>query len=385
MLKYLKYFIPGFTGIVTIITFLMGTYYPTIFLLIFSLIVILGDFLINRDSEVQQFSYPNILNFSIYTNLPILFVLVFFVVSIFSNHLPIWYIDGFKTIFNVDFIQLKNSFNLIDKVSIIIQTFLIGGAMSIAGGHELAHRKKNKFDMFVGNWLLAFSWDCTFAIEHVYGHHKNVCLPEDPATGKRGENIYLFILKAIVKEQIGGWKIEINRLKRKGVNSFSFHNRMIIGYLRSLTITILAFTFGGITGMLTVLLVAILSKSSLEAINFVEHYGLVRERGKPVRMRHSWNSNHFFSSIYLYNVTRHSDHHRASIIKFWELNPCDESAPTLPYGYLGMLYLVLIVPFLYQRIMEKELISWDLNYANAEERKLASIQNVSSRIIDLKL
>jgi len=35
--------------------------------------------------------------------------------------------------------------------------------------------------------------------------------------------------------------------------------------------------------------------------------------------------------------------------------------------------------------MVKKLIDWDLNYANAEERKLASIQNVSSRIIDLKL
>ena len=385
MLKYLKYFIPGFTGIITIITFLMGEYYPTFFLIGFSLFIIIGDFIFPKDKEIQQFSYPSLLNLSIYVNLPILFFLVLLVVSIFSNSLPQWYIDIFNSYIYIDFIQIKNSFNLIDKVSIIIQTFLIGGAMSIAGGHELAHRKKNKFDMFVGNWLLAFSWDCTFAIEHVYGHHKNVCLPEDPATGKRGENIYLFILKAIVKEQVGGWKIEINRLKRKGVNSFSFHNRMIIGYLRSLTITILAFTFGGITGMLTVLLVALLSKSSLEAINFVEHYGLVRERGKPVRMRHSWNSNHFFSSIYLYNVTRHSDHHRASIIKFWELNPCDESAPTLPYGYLGMLYLVLIAPFMYQRIMEKELISWDLNYANAEERKLASIQNVSSRIRDLKL
>ena len=230
--------------------------------------------------------------------------------------------------------------------------------------------KKNKFDMFVGNWLLAFSWDCTFAIEHVYGHHKNVCFPEDPATGKRGENIYLFILKAIVKEQVGGWKIEINRLKRKGVNSFSFHNRMIIGYLRSLTITILAFTFGGITGMLTVLLVAILSKSSLEAINFVEHYGLVRERGKPIRMRHSWNSNHFFSSIYLYNVTRHSDHHRNTNLKFWELKPRDKDAPMLPYGYLTMLYLVLFVPFLYNRIMKKELVNWDQNYANDFERNL---------------
>ena len=364
---------------------LMGENFPTYFLIGFSIFIIVGDIIFPKDNEIQLISFPNILNLSIYINLLILFILVSLVVSIFSNNLSQLYINIFNSLVYIDFIQIKNSFHLLDKISIIIQTVLFIGMLGTVPGHELTHRKKSKFDMFVGNWLLAFSWDCTFAIEHVYGHHKNVCLPEDPATGKRGENIYLFILKAIVKEQIGGWKIEINRLKRKGVNSFSFHNRMIIGYLRSLTITILAFTFGGITGMLTVLLVAILSKSSLEAINFVEHYGLVRERGKPVRMRHSWNSNHFFSSIYLYNVTRHSDHHRASILKFWELNPCDESAPTLPYGYLGMLYLLLIAPFLYQRIMAKKIIDWDLNYANAEERKLASIQNVSSRIIDLKL
>jgi len=212
--------------------------------------------------------------------------------------------------------------------------------LGIVTGHELTHRKNNEFDMFVGNWLLAFSWDCTFAIEHVYAHHKNVCLPEDPATGKRGENIYLFILKAIVKEQVGGWKIEINRLKRNGVNSLSFHNRMIIGYLRSLMITMIAFIIGGVNGIFCFLLCALLAKSFLEAINYTEHYGLVRERGKPIRMRHSWNSNHLLSSLYLCNVTRHSDHHRTSILKFWELNPCDDSAPTLPYGYLGMLYLL---------------------------------------------
>ena len=69
--------------------------------------------------------------------------------------------------------------------------------MSLVAGHEMAHRKKNKFDLFIGNWLLAFSCDCNFAIEHVYGHHKNVCLPEDPASSKRGENIYAFILRGI--------------------------------------------------------------------------------------------------------------------------------------------------------------------------------------------
>jgi len=382
LLKYLKYFIPGFTGIITIITFLMGEYYPTFFLIGFSLFIIIGDVIFPRDKEIQQFSYPSLLNLSIYVNLPILFILVLLVVSIFSNNLPQWYIDTFNSYIYIDFIQIKNSFNIIDKISMIVQTTLSIGMLGIVAGHELTHRKNNKFDMFVGNWLLAFSWDCTFAIEHVYGHHKNVCLPEDPATGKRGENIYLFILKAIVKEQVGGWKIEINRLKRKGVNSFSFHNRMIIGYLRSLMITMIAFIIGGVNGMVCFLLCALLAKSFLEAINYTEHYGLVRERGKPIRMRHSWNSNHLLSSLYLCNVTRHSDHHRSSNLKFWELNPCNDSAPTLPYGYLGMLYLLLIAPFLYHRIMAKKIIDWDLNYANAEERKLSSIQNVSSRIIE---
>ena len=83
-------------------------------------------------------------------------------------------------------------------------------------------------------------------------------------------------------------------------------NRMIIGYMRSLSITILTFMFGGVVGMLTFLLCALLAKLFLEAINYIEHYGLIRERGKPVRMRHSWNSNHFFSSIHV-NITCNYD------------------------------------------------------------------------------
>jgi hypothetical protein len=346
MFKYLKYFFPAFITVILIFTYLQGRFYPTIFLLIFSFVIIIGDLFI-KDNGLQKFSYPNILNLSIYINLPILFILVFFVVSIFSNHLPIWYIDGFKTILNIDFIQLKKSFNLIDKISIIINT-----------------------TFFIGNWLLSFSWDCNFAIEHVYGHHKHACLPEDPASAKRGENIYSFILKAIINEQISGWKIESDRLQRKKLGLFSIQNRMIIGYIRSLSITILIFMFGGVVGMLAFLLCALLAKSFLEAINYVEHYGLVRERGKPVCMRHSWNSNHFFSSIYLYNVTRHSDHHRNTNLKFWELKPIDKDAPMLPYGYLTMLYLVLFAPFLYNRIMKKELVNWDQDYANDFERSL---------------
>ena len=374
MLKYLKHFLPAFTAILYLLAISIGEYYPTIFLIGFSLFIIIGDYIFPKDKNIQQFSYPSILNPSLYLNLPILFIIVILTISILSNNLPQWHINFLDAYYSMDFISLKKSFNIIDKIALIIQSTLFIGILGVVPGHELTHRIKNKFDMFIGNWLLAFSWDCTFAVEHVYGHHKNACLPDDPASAKRGENIYLFIIKAIYTEHIDGWKIEINRLKTNGVNPFSFNNRMFVGYCRSLLITILAFLIGGWIGILYFLICALLAKSFLETINYVEHYGLVREKGKRMQMRHSWNSNHLLSSVFLCNVTRHSDHHRRASLKFWELHPCPENAPMTPYGYLAMLYIVLLAPFLYQRIMEKKLIDWDLNYASTEEKKLINIK-----------
>ena len=368
ILKYCKYFIPSVTGILFIIFILMGQNYPTYFFIIWSLFLFIGDYFLPKDKEIQKFSFPAILNFSIYINLPILVCLIFLVISVFGDNSPNWYIEGFYSMFNVDFFQVADSFTLLDKISIVFQTTLLIGILGTVPGHELTHRKQNKFDMFIGNWMLAFSWDCTFAIEHVYGHHKDVCLEEDPASAKRGENIYFFVIRASCLEQISGWRLEAERLKRRNRNVLSIHNRMIIGFSRSLMITILAFIFGGLIGMASFLLCAFIAKLFLEAINYIEHYGLVRERGKPVEMRHSWNSNHFLSSIYLCNVTRHSDHHRSTKLNFWELNPTHDDAPLLPYGYLSMLYLVFITPFLYKKIMAKKLAYWDQNSATEYER-----------------
>ena len=368
--KYLKYFIPSITGLFTILAFSMGEYYPTCFFISFSLFIILGDYFFGKDKKVESFSYPGLLNFSLYINLPILFLLIIFVSSLFSHHLSSGYIYLVNQLLSIDLLFLKESFNIIDKISIIAQTGLSIGMYGTIPGHELTHRKKNKLDMFFGNWLLAFSWDCTFAIEHVYGHHKNVCLDTDPASAKRGENIYLFIFRAIYREHIDGWVIEKKRLKRSKNYFFGLHNRMLVGYFRSMSITIIIFFLLGFSGMITFLFLALFGKILLEAINYIEHYGLVRVEGRPVELRHSWNSNHSLGSLYLFNVTRHSDHHRAPNLKFWELNPCNENAPTLPYGYLAMLYLVLIAPPIYNRIMDRKLIDWDLNFASHEEKHL---------------
>tara|TARA_B100001179_G_scaffold110116_1_gene78555 strand:+ start:199 stop:1008 length:810 start_codon:yes stop_codon:yes gene_type:complete len=253
------------------------------------------------------------------------------------------------------------------------------GTMGTVSGHELVHRKKDKFDLFMGNWLLAMSWDCAFAVEHVYGHHKNVGLDIDPATAKRGENIYAFIIRAIVKEQKDAWLIELDQLKRRDMSVLSLNNRMIFGYLRSIIITAISFLVGGIGGMLIFLLCAFVAKSLLEVINYSEHYGLVRVPGEIVQPRHSWNSNSTMSSIYLYNVTRHSSHHEKANLKYWELRAY-EGAPMMPQGYLTMLYLAIFAPYFFHRMMAKKLIEWDNKYATEKEKILASEQNKNSGV-----
>ena len=376
MMKYIKYFISTILLFSVIYISPVGSYYPTYFFIGFSLMIILGDFLLKKDITIEKYSYPILINLPIYINLFLLFILLSMVIYVFSDHNSIWLASFFNKYLFIDLIHFKNSITAIDKVSLIATTSLFIGIMGTVPGHELTHRKRDKFDMFFGNWLLSLSWDCAFAIEHVYGHHKNVGLPSDPATAKRGENIYFFILKASVKEQIDAWKIENEHVKRRGYNPYSIHNRMVLGYLRSISIMIAAYFIGGSTGVLTFLLCAFIAKALLEVINYTEHYGLVREPGKPVEPKHSWNSNDLMSSILLYNVTRHSAHHEKANLKFWELQSYP-NAPMMPQGYLSMLYLAIFLPYFYHKIMAKKLIHWDLNHASNEERKIASTQNAN--------
>ena len=379
MVKYLKYFLSTLFIFLAIYICPGGSNYPTYSFVGFSLIIILGDLVLGEDLSLEKYSYPLLIHIPLYLNLFLLLIFISMVVFVLGNHNPMWLINGFNNYLHIDLIYMKNSVTLLDKISLVAIASLYIGVMGTVSGHELTHRKRDKVDMFLGNWLLSLSWDCAFAIEHVYGHHKNVGLSSDPATARRGENIYAFIIGASINEHKDAWIIELDHLKRRGQNSFGLHNRMIIGYLRSLLITFMAYAIGGFIGMCFYLLCAFIAKSLLEVINYTEHYGLVREHNKPVCPRHSWNSNNVMSSIVLYNVTRHSAHHEKSNVKFWELKTYPNS-PMIPYGYLSMLYLALFLPFIYHRVMAKKLIDWDLNYASSGEREIAMLANKNSGI-----
>ena len=100
-------------------------------------------------------------------------------------------------------------------------------------GHELVHRTSKKLDCEVGNWALAAAWNPAFAIEHVYGHHKNVgILEEDPVTAKANQSPFVFAFKAFFGEHVHAWGIESRQLKRRKQPVFSLYNRLVVGYIR---------------------------------------------------------------------------------------------------------------------------------------------------------
>ena len=378
-MKYLKYYISPITIILAIYTCSSGAYHSTLFFIGFSLFIILGDIFVREDANEDKYSHVYLLDLPMYINFPLLMILVAITVFVLSNDPSIAFADILKNYLSIDLVNMRQSMTLSDSIFLTALTGLFIGIMGTVPGHELVHRKKSKFDMFMGNWLLAFSWDCAFAVEHVYGHHKHVGLPSDPATAKRGENIYLFILRAIIKEQKDAWNIELSQARRREQPLFSIHNRMLIGYLKSLSITCIAYLIGGFSGLLIFLLCAFIAKSLLEVINYSEHYGLIRVSGEPVYPRHSWNSNSTMSSIYLYNVTRHSSHHEKANLKYWELRSYND-APMMPQGYLTMLYMALFLPYFFHKMMAKKLVEWDKSYATDRERVLALEQNKKSGI-----
>jgi alkane 1-monooxygenase len=267
----------------------------------------------------------------------------------------------------------------------------IGGILSIGitfaalgtnVGHELTHRTTDRGAMFAGRWLLALTFDAEFAIEHVYGHHRRLATPADPATARRGEHFYRYLLRSVTGQSRSAFARQ--RLDTLGHGTWSLHNRYLRGWLMSAAIVAAFWLAAGPVGALVFVMSALAGRSVLEAVNYFEHYGLVRDPELPVEPRHSWNSNKRLSNAVLFNLARHSHHHAEGDAQFWQLRAYPE-APTLPYGYLTSMLLVFLLPGWYRNRMTPLLLEWDRRHATPTERRLAVAANRQSGVAALQL
>ncbi|MBU3740714.1 MAG: alkane 1-monooxygenase [Candidatus Kapabacteria bacterium] len=229
----------------------------------------------------------------------------------------------------------------------VLSTGIVTGGIGITIAHELGHRQA-VVERLLGYVLLAEVGYLHFVLEHVQGHHRNVGLDEDPATARRGEPAYRFILRSAVGQWFHAWGIEAQRLRALGRSPLSLSNRVIRWAVLPVVLLTGCITFWG--PMIAVLLVgqSVVAIALLELVNYVEHYGLVRAEIKPgvrdrVRAIHSWESRYVASNAILFKLQRHADHHLLPHRRYQSLRLHDES-PQLPHGYPLMIMLALVPP-----------------------------------------
>ncbi|MQY08815.1 alkane 1-monooxygenase [Actinomadura macrotermitis] len=263
----------------------------------------------------------------------------------------------------------------IDKIGLALTMGAVGG-IGINTAHELGH-KKDDLERWLSKIALAQTAYGHFYIEHNRGHHVRVATSEDPASSRLGEGFWRFLPRSVWGSFRSGWHLEKARLARLGEGPWTLRNDVLNAWAMTLVL------FGGLLAafgpaVLPYLLVqAVFGFSLLEVVNYLEHYGLLRQKTATGRYerctpQHSWNSNNIASNVLLYHLQRHSDHHANPTRRYQALRHFDE-APELPSGYATMIVLAYVPP-LWRRVMDKRVIAHyggDASRANIQPGKHA--------------
>ena len=264
----------------------------------------------------------------------------------------------------------------LDKLGLAVSIGCIGG-IGINTAHELGH-KKESHERWLSKIALAQSFYGHFYIEHNRGHHVRVATPEDPASSRFGESFYQFWPRTVAGSLRSAWKLEKRRYARRKQHPFRLGNDVLNAWLMSAVLWGALVAWLGV-GILPFLVVqAVVGFSLLEVVNYMEHYGMLRQKvGVGERQRyervdpsHSWNSNNIATNVLLYHLQRHSDHHANPTRRYQTLRDFEES-PVLPTGYAGMIVLA-IVPAIWRRVMDPRVVAHfdgDLRRANLSPRK----------------
>jgi alkane 1-monooxygenase len=225
------------------------------------------------------------------------------------------------------------------------------GVIGINVAHELGHRKERPHQI-TAFLLLATSLYTQFFIEHNKGHHRHVATLKDPATARLNESLYVFIVRSMMGTLRGAFKLD--------------RQLFFLGMGLHLLLIGVFYFFVGPQAALGFIGAALFGAANLEAVNYIEHYGLLRNinpSGRPekVQPHHSWNSNHYLGRKILFELTRHSDHHAHASRPYYDLRNFEE-APVLPTGYPGMMVLSLVPP-LFFKVMNPRVEKWRANFS----------------------
>jgi len=285
------------------------------------------------ENEVNNRLKNKLFDWLLYLNVPIVYALLFY---------------GFY-VFSMAELQQYEYVGLIISMGILLAT----NAVNVA--HELGHRKST-FERVLTRLLLLPCLYMHFTLEHNRGHHKYVATPKDPATAKKGQMLYHFWVTSVFGQYVNAWRIQLADLKKMQLNFFSFKNKLLLFIIAQIGYLAAVYLFFGVWSFVLALIAGIISFLFLETINYIEHYGLLRNNingtYEKVQHKHSWNSDHIIGRIILYELTLHSDHHYKASKKYQILESKTRS-PRLPFGYPTAILIAFIPPLWFYIIHPK--------------------------------
>jgi alkane 1-monooxygenase len=235
-------------------------------------------------------------------------------------------------------------------LSLVIAIGVVAGLFGMLAAHEAIH-SHSRLDRFFGVAMLAAMSYPQFRVAHIHGHHRHAACARDPTTARRGESYYGFVFRSVTTQFLTAWRHE--EWRRRRLSRSLFANRVFRDMLLMLALYALV---GAILGARAVLFFAgesILSIAALSLFDYVAHYGLMRAPGERLGDRHSWNASHAVGNALLFNMGRHSDHHRHAAGPYQTLDAMADQ-PELPAGYAGSMLLALIPP-LWRKVMDRRL------------------------------
>ena len=225
----------------------------------------------------------------------------------------------------------------------------VTGAQGITYAHELGHSRRRK-DRALAWMLMASVGYAHFMVEHYRGHHRRAATRDDPATARRGESLWAFLPRTLVGSWRSAWALEAERLAQRGQGWHRSPLAWAVGAQAAGWVALAA--LGGPWALLFWTVQAAYAVFLLETINYIEHYGLERERHgtarEPFGATHAWNTDACLTNCLLLNLQRHSDHHMHPAKPYATLEALP--SPQLPTGYAGCLFLAMVPP-LWRRVM----------------------------------
>jgi alkane 1-monooxygenase len=225
----------------------------------------------------------------------------------------------------------------------------VSGGQGITFAHELGH-SRSRIDRALGWVLMGSVLYAHFMVEHYRGHHVKAATLDDPASARFGESLWRFLPRTLAGSFASAWRLERARV----ASHHAAWGRSPLLWA-SVGQVVLVAGLGAALGPRAAafwLVQAAYAVFLLEAINYIEHYGLRREPGEKFAKQHAWNADHALTNSLIANLQRHSDHH----MKAWKPYPTLEAldGPQLPTGYVGCLFLAYFPP-LWFKVMHARL------------------------------